>query len=92
LELGKLRLSQIGDKAQTMNDKFPIIVSVIGAIISFAFAVKLRHFRVPERPPASRAGLSVEERQQKIRIASWFSFSCGCLMLALAAYLVWDAI
>jgi hypothetical protein len=75
-----------------MSDSFLIFVSVIGAIVFFAFTFRLRHFPVPERPPSSPAGLSIEERQRKIRIARSISFSCGCLMLALAAYLVWDAI
>jgi hypothetical protein len=75
-----------------MNDNFLIAISVVGAVAFFTFTVRLRHLRVSEKPPASRAGLSIEQRQQKIRMASWISFSCGCLMLALAAYLVWDAI
>ena len=74
-----------------MTLNFPIIVSFIGAIVFFAFAAKLRHFKVSERPPSSRAGLSVEERQRKIRVATWISFVSGCLMLAGALLIAWLA-
>jgi len=69
--------------------KFPAVVSVIGAIIFFVYTVKLRHFKVSEKPPASRAHLSREERQRKIVIASWISFASGCVMLVGAIVLAW---
>src|SRR5882724_10789681 len=34
---------------------FPAVVFLIGAIAFFNFAVKLQHFKVREKPPASRA-------------------------------------
>jgi len=48
-----------------MTIDFPVVVSFIGSTGFFAFTVKLRHFKVSEKPPASRATLSIEERQQK---------------------------
>ena len=48
-----------------MTIDFPVVVSFIGSTRFFAFTVKLRHFKVSEKPPASRATLSIEERQQK---------------------------
>jgi hypothetical protein len=64
-----------------MTVGFPVIVCLVGCISSFWVTVKLRNFKVSAKPPASRASLSVEERQQKIRIASWISFAMGCVML-----------
>jgi hypothetical protein len=73
-----------------MNDYFPVIILVIGAISFFSFTVRLRRFRVSEKSPASSVGLSIEQRQKRMRIASWVSFCCGCLMLASAAYFAWN--
>jgi hypothetical protein len=69
--------------------KFPVFVSLVGAIIHFAYTVKLRRFKVSEKPPASRAHLSVEQRQQKIVIGSWISFAIGCVFLVAAIVFTW---
>lgn len=54
-----------------MTITFPAAVSLIGAIAFFNFAVKLRHFEVREKPPASGARVSREERQRKVQIGRW---------------------
>ena len=74
-----------------MRITFPIAVCLIGAVADFALWAKLRHFRVAEKPPASRAGLSLEERQRKITIGRRILFSSACFMLAGALFLAWLA-
>jgi hypothetical protein len=74
-----------------MKITFPIAVCLIGAAADFVLWAKLRHFRVAEKPPASRAGLSIEERQRKITIGRRILFASGCLMLAGAVFLAWLA-
>ena len=64
-----------------MNLSFPVIVCFVGAIVCFWTTFQLRRFNVRDLPPSSLAHLSREERQQKIRIASWICFAMGCLML-----------
>jgi|GraSoiStandDraft_43_1057313.scaffolds.fasta_scaffold1386782_2 hypothetical protein len=62
-----------------MTIDFPVVVSFIGSTGFFAFTVKLRHFKVSEKPPASRATLSIEERQQEIRlvaVSNWATTPC----------------
>jgi hypothetical protein len=70
----------------TMSNGFPALICFAGSIVFFAFAIRMRRFRVPEKPPASRAHLSLEERQKKIKIASWLSFAMGLLMLGAALF------
>ena len=72
-----------------MRNGFPIIVCVIGAIANSALWVKLRNFKVREKPPASRAHLSIEERQRKITIARGIVFGSAWFMLAGALLLAW---
>jgi hypothetical protein len=74
-----------------MTITFPVVVSLISAIGFFSLTVRLRHFKVREKPPVSRADLSVEERQQKIKIARWICFAGGCFSLAGAFFLSWLA-
>jgi ABC-type Fe3+ transport system permease subunit len=69
--------------------KFPVIVSALGSVAFFVQALKLRSFKVSEKPPASRAHLSQEERQREIVRGSWISFGGGCLMLVAAFVLAW---
>jgi len=59
--------------------KFPVIVCAAGAVASFWATMWLRKFNVREKPPAYRSHLSLEERQKKIRIASWIAFGMGCV-------------
>jgi hypothetical protein len=63
-----------------MAISLPVIVCLLGAVPFFSLAIKLRNFKVPAEAPASRVGLSIEERQRKITIAMWLAFSCGCGM------------
>jgi hypothetical protein len=65
-----------------MTITLPAVVSLIGAIAFFNFAVKLRHFKVQEKPPASRAHVSLEERQRKVQIERWTCFAAGWFRLA----------
>ena len=74
-----------------MTVTFATVVSLIGAIASFSLAVKLGHFKVRQKPPASRAHLSPEERQRKVTIGRWILFANGWLMLAGAVLLAWLA-
>ena len=73
----------------TFTFTFPVAILFIGAILFFIFAFRLPRFKVPERSPASRAHLSVEQRQQKIKLASWLCVGSDCFMLAGAAVLLW---
>jgi len=66
---------------------FPVVVCSIGALVSFSYAVTLRRFKLSEKPPASRAGLSLEQRQAKIKMASWLCVASGIVMLAEAIFL-----
>jgi hypothetical protein len=75
----------------TVNFTFPAAVSLVGAIGSFSLAAKLRHFKLREKPPASRAHLSMDERQRTFRIGRWILFANGWLMLAGALILAWLA-
>lgn len=72
-----------------MRNGFPVVVCVVGAIADFGLWVKLRNFRVQEKPPASRAGLSIEERQQRIAVATRIVFASGWFFLAGALFLFW---
>jgi hypothetical protein len=67
--------------------RFPVFLCIFGAAASFWAMAWLRRFKVRTNPPASRAHLSLEERQQKIRTASWIAFGMGCLYMAGAAVL-----
>jgi len=65
-----------------MITTFPAVVFLIGAIAFFNFAVKLRHFKVREKLPASRAHVSLEERQRGVQIERWICFAAGWFRLA----------
>ena len=54
-------------------------------------AMRLRKFRVSETPPKSRAGLSREERQHKITIATSICYASGIFMLAGGFLFAWMA-
>ena len=72
-----------------MRNQLPAMICFLGGSYFLYFATKLRKFKVPARPPASRAHLSLEERQTKILIASRICVACGILMLAAAVLLFW---
>jgi len=69
--------------------KFPVIVSFIGAVSWFWLTAKLRRFKVPEKPPVSRAHLSWEERQRKVVIGSWITLAGACVFLIGGFVLLW---
>jgi hypothetical protein len=68
---------------------FPVVVCLVGAISTFWVTIKLRSFKVGNKPPTSRSHLSLEERQRKIRIASWISFGMACVFVVGAILLEW---
>jgi hypothetical protein len=70
---------------------FPTIVSFVGAISSFSFALKLRNFKVSEIPPKSRAGVSREERQRKITIARRIVYGVSAILFASTFLFAWIA-
>ena len=62
--------------------EFPAIMCFSGSIVFCAASIMLRKLKVPDKPPASRSSLSLHERQENIRIASWLCLGLGLLMLA----------
>jgi hypothetical protein len=68
---------------------FPVVVCLAGAVVDLALWVMLGNFKVREKPPASRAGLSIEERQRKITIGRWIVFASGWVLLGGAFLLAW---
>jgi hypothetical protein len=72
-----------------MTISFPVLVSFICSIASFWLAIKLRHFKVPEKAPVSQAKLSIEERQRKITIGRRLLFVGNIVMQAAAFLLTW---
>lgn len=76
---------------QILNRKMgsPLILCVLGAISWFWMGLWLRSFKVPSKPPASRAHLSLEQRQQKIRMVSLIAFGGACFFVIGAILLAW---
>lgn len=76
---------------QILNMKmtFPVILCVLGAISWFWMSLWLRIFKVRSRPPALRAHLSLEQRQQRIRIGSWIAFAGACVFVVGAILIAW---
>lgn len=72
-----------------MKMSFPIILCVFGAISWFWLSLWLRNFKVRSKPPASRAHLSLQDRQQRIRVASWIAFGGACFFVIGAILLAW---
>jgi hypothetical protein len=72
-----------------MRIQLPVVICVVGGIYSLYFASKLRKLRLSDHPPKSRAHLSLEERQRKIRMAAWLCVVCGFGMIAGAVVLFW---
>src|SRR5215469_17811915 len=57
----------------TRTTTTPIILCILGAISWFGMSLWLHGYKVRSKPPASRAHLSLEERQQKIETMSWIA-------------------
>jgi hypothetical protein len=72
------------DRRCNMVPGFRALICFSGAIAFFVLSIKLRKFKVSEKPPVSRASLSLEERQRKIRVAGWLRFFSGLVMLGVA--------
>ena len=72
-----------------MRVSFPVVVCIVGAFVDFVVWLRFRDFKVRQKPSASRVGLSIEERQRKVTIATWIIFCLGWFMLAGALILVW---
>jgi len=73
----------------TRTTTTPTILCILGAISWFGMSVWLRRYKVRSKSPASRARLSLEERQQKIRTASWILFGGACFFLVGAIFMAW---
>lgn len=67
----------------------PVILCVLGTISWFLMGLWLRSFKVRSKPPASRAHLSLEQRQQRIRMLSWIAFGGACFFVIGAIFLAW---
>lgn len=72
-----------------MKIQWPAVVSLLGGIYSLYFALKLRKLKLSERPPKSRAHMSLEERQRKVQIGAWLCVAGGIVMIAGAGLIVW---
>jgi hypothetical protein len=72
-----------------MKIPVPAVVSLLGGLYSLYFASRLRKLKVPDKAPASRAHLSLEQRQRKIHIGTGLTFAGGIVMIAGAVFLVW---
>ena len=75
--------------ARIVTVSFPVAICLVGAVADFLVWSWLGRFRVSAKPPASRARLSIEERQRKITIARWIIFGSGWVFLAGAGLLMW---
>jgi hypothetical protein len=72
-----------------MNIRWPVLVLLFGGLYTLYFSRRIRKFKLSDQAPASRAHLSVEERQRKMRVASNIAVATGVVMIAGAALLVW---
>jgi uncharacterized membrane protein YhdT len=68
---------------------FRVVLCLLGGISSSWVGVLLRNFKVRQEPPASRAHLSMKERQQKIRVASWITFGMTFLYTVAVVVFAW---
>jgi hypothetical protein len=73
----------------TRTTTTPIILCVFGAISWFGVSLWLRSYKVRSKPPASSAHLSLEQRQQRIRAASWIFFGGACFWIVGAIFMAW---
>jgi hypothetical protein len=65
------------------------VVMALGGVYSLYVAWRLGKFKVSDRPPASRAHLSLEERQRKMRTASMLAVLTGLGLIAGAGLFAW---
>ena len=69
--------------------KFPVIACFVGAVSWLWLTAKPRRFKVPDKPPASRAHLSQEERQRKVVVGGWIAFAGACVFLVGGFVILW---
>jgi hypothetical protein len=67
----------------------PVILCALGAISWFGMSLWLRSLKVRSKPAASRAHLSLEQRQQRVRIGSWIAFGGACVFVVGAILFAW---
>jgi hypothetical protein len=72
-----------------MKMRFPVILCVFGAISWFWLSLWLRSIKVRSRPRASLAHLSLEQRQQRVRMGSWIAFGGACMFVVGAILMAW---
>jgi len=65
------------------------VVMLLGGVYSLYVASRLRKFKASDSPPASRAHLSLEERQRKMRTASMLAVLTGLLLIVGAGLFAW---
>ena len=73
----------------TRTTTTPILLCVLGAISWLGMSLWLRSYKVQSKPPVYRAHLSLEERQQRIRIGSWIAFGLACVLAIGAILIAW---
>lgn len=67
----------------------PVILCALGAISWFGMSLWLRSLKVRSKPAASHAHLSLEQRQHRIRMASWIAFGGAWFFVIGAILLAW---
>jgi hypothetical protein len=69
--------------------RLPVILCVLGAILWFWLSLMLRIVKLRNKPHTSRVHLSLEERQEKIRIGSWIALGVACVFMVGAMLIAW---
>ena len=77
-----VHFSKLRPEAILMTITFPTVVSLMGAIAFFNFAVKLRHLKSERNHLHSVPTSHSEERQPKVQIERLIGFVAGWFMLA----------
>lgn len=62
-----------------------VVICLVAAVASFSLAASLRKFKLRDKPPSSRAHLSLEQRQHRFRIGTRIIYVMGWMYLAAAA-------
>jgi hypothetical protein len=65
------------------------VVMLLGGVYTLYVSSRLRKFKVSDRPPASRAHLSIEARQRKMRLASMLGVLTGIGLIVGAGLFAW---
>jgi hypothetical protein len=67
----------------------PIIICLGGAISWLSIGLWLRTLKVRSESSAYCGHLSLEERQHRIRIATWIFFGGACVFVVGGAFIAW---